>query len=240
MKERFWEIDFLRGLAIIKMLIFNYSFALYYLGIFVFEAGLMFQGWAAAVFVFLVGLSLTLSYSRVKDWSRGKIFFKFLKRGLMVFGWGLVITIITFILFPEAYIIFGVLHLIGVSIIMGQFFLKYRRLNFFLGLLIIFLGLYMQSFRVNFPWLLWLGFVPKSLYSFDYFPILPWFGYVLLGIFTGNTLYKNGKRTFKIKDLSSNIVIKPISFLGRKSLYIYLLHQPILILILLLLGFKLF
>ena len=60
-KERFWEIDLIRGIAIIKMVIFNWSFALMYLGIYVFKEGLMFSGSAAAVFIFLVGLSLTIS-----------------------------------------------------------------------------------------------------------------------------------------------------------------------------------
>ena len=239
-KERLWEIDLARGLAIIKMVIFNYSFALFYLGIYTFKEGLSFQGWAAAVFIFLAGLSLTISYSRIKDRKPREIFKKFFLRGVRVFGYGILITVITFILFPNVFIIFGVLHFIGVSIIIGQFFLKYRKLNLFLGLSIIILGFYLQNFTFDFPWLLWLGFVPKNFSTFDYFPILPWFGITLLGIFSGNILYKNGKRSFKIKDLSNNVITKFLGFLGRNSLAIYLIHQPLLIVLLLALGFKVF
>jgi len=239
-KQRFWEIDVLRGIAIIKMIIFNYSFALLYLGIYTFKEGLIFPGLAAGVFIFLVGLCLTISYSRVKKWKQKEIYKKFFSRGLKIFGYGILITVITFLTFPDAFVIFGILHFIGISIILGQFFLKFKKLNLFLGLIIIVLGIYLQNFRFDFSWFLFLGFIPKNLYAFDYFPILPWFGVTLLGIFFGNLLYKNGKRRFKIKDLSNLSIVKFLAFLGRKSLIIYLFHQPLLVLFLLILGFKVF
>ncbi len=71
----------------------------------------------------------------------------------------------------------------------------------------------------------------------DYFPILPWFGLVLVGIFLGNTLYRDYKRRFPIKDVSNHPISRAFIFLGRNSLIIYLLHQPILIAVLYLLGF---
>jgi uncharacterized membrane protein len=241
-RERFWEIDFLRGIAIILMIIFNYSFALSYLGIYNFNGGFLywiaFPRFIASMFIFISGLSLTLMYNQMK--SKKGVHKKFFSRGLKIFGYGILITIITFITFPQAFVIFGILHLIGISIIFGSFFLKFNRLNLFLGLLIIALGLYLQFFRFDFSWLLWLGFIPKNFFTFDYFPILPWFGVTLLGLFFGNLLYENGKRKFKIKDLTNSSLVKILSFLGRKSLTIYLLHQPLLILILLVLGFKIF
>jgi len=239
-KERFWEIDFVRGLAIIKMVIFNYSYALAYLGILFFREGLMFQGAAAAVFIFLVGLSLTISYSRVKHKESKHIYKKYFSRGLKVFGYGLLITLITFLTFPKATILFGVLHLIGISIILGQFFLRYNKLNFFLGILFVLLGFYLQSFTFDTPWFLWLGLMPENFVTFDYFPIFPWFGVTLLGIYFGNLFYENGKRQFRIKDMSNNSIIRFLTFLGRKSLFIYLAHQPVLIILLLILGFKIF
>ena len=235
-KQRFWEIDALRGFAIINMIIFNYSFALKYLGILDIDLGLNYAVAIASTFIFLSGISMTLSYNKSsKDFHK-----KFSLRGLKIFGWGLIITIITFLAFPEAFVIFGILHFIGISIILGQFFLKFKKINILLGLLIIFLGIYLQTFRFDFPWLLWLGFSPTYFYTFDYFPILPWFGVTLLGIFCGNWLYKKGKRSFKLKDLSDFSVVKLLTLLGRKSLFIYLVHQPLLIFILLLLGFRLF
>lgn len=239
-KERFWEIDFARGLAIIRMVIFNWSFALFYLKVYNFKEGMMFPGLAAPVFIFLAGLSLTISYNRIKNRKPKEIYKKFFLRGLKLFGIALLITVITYLTFPEAFIIFGIINLIAFSVMFGQFFLKYRRLNLFLGLLIIILGFYLQGFRFDFPYLLWLGFTPSNFFTFDYFPVLPWFGFALLGMYFGNTFYKNGKRSFKIKDFSNNLITRFLDFLGRNSLTIYLLHQPLLILILLILGFRLF
>lgn len=239
-KERFWEIDLSRGTAIILMIIFNYSFALNYLKIYILNAGLfywyIFPRLIGGSFIFISGLSLTLMYSQ----NQKEICKKFFSRGLKIFCYGILITIITFLTFPEAFIIFGILHFIGFSIIFGQFFLKFKKLNLFLGLIIIALGIYLQNFRFDFRWLLWLGFIPENFYTFDYFPVLPWFGVTLLGIFFGNLLYRNGKRNFKIIDISNFSIVKILSFLGRKSLIIYLIHQPLLVLILLILGFKLF
>lgn len=239
--ERLWEVDLLRGIAIILMIIFNWSFALSYLSIYTLNGGSLywyvFPRFIGGMFIFLAGLSLTLMYNQTNKKGVHK---KFFFRGLKIFGYGILIMIITFLTFPEDFVIFGILHFIGISIILGSFFLKYNKLNLVLGLLIIALGFYLQSFSFNFPFLLWLGFIPKNFFTFDYWPILPWFGVTLLGIFFGNFLYKNGKRNFKIKDLSRSPIIKFLSFLGRKSLTIYLLHQPILIIVLSLMSFKVF
>ncbi len=238
--KRFWEIDAIRGIALIRIVIFNWSFTLMYLGIYTFSLGMVFPGLGASIFIFLVGLSLTISYSRVKKKKPKEIHKKYFSRGLRVFGYGILISVITFLTFPKSFVIFGILQFIGVSIMLGQFFLKSKRLNLILGLLIIVMGCFLQNFSFDFPWLLWLGFSPQYLNTFDYFPILPWFGVTLLGIYFGNILYKNGKRRFKIKDVSNSSVVRFLTYLGRKSLFIYLVHQPILIFILLLLGFKVF
>ncbi len=238
--KRFWEIDFLRGFAIVNMIIYNYSFALSYLGISSLKLSLWYAIMIASTFIFISGLCLTISYSKVKNKSLREIRKKFFFKGLKIFFFGILITIITYLTFPEAFVIFGILHFIGISIILGQFFLNFRKLNFLLGVILIFIGIYLQQFRFDFYWLLWLGFIPKYFFTFDYFPPLPWFGLTLFGISFGNIFYKDGKRRFKIKDFSKNIIIKFLMFLGRNSLLIYLLHQPILIFILLLLGFKIF
>jgi uncharacterized membrane protein len=238
--NRLWEVDFSRGIAIILMIIFNYSFALKYLNIFTIADGLLywyiFPRFIGGMFIFIAGLSLTLMHRQNKEVAHKKFF----SRGLKIFGLGILITIITYLTFPQAFILFGILHFIGISIILGQFFLKFRKLNLLLGLLLIIIGFYLQSLNFDFKWLLWLGFTPNNFYTFDYWPILPWFGVTLLGIFLGNMLYREGKRNFKIKDLSNLSVVKFLSFLGRNSLTIYLLHQPLLIFVLMLLGFKIF
>jgi uncharacterized membrane protein len=178
----------------------------------------------------LVGISLTLSYGKVKDQlTKKEIQFKFLKRGLKIFGLGLFITLISFIVLREGFIIFGVLHCIGLSILFSYPFLKFQYTNLMLGLTFIILGLILKGFSFDFYWLFWLGFTPSTLYTIDYYPILPWLGVILIGIFIGKTLYLNNKRNYKIINLTNNSYVKLFTYLGKRSLIIYFIHQPILL-----------
>jgi uncharacterized membrane protein len=240
LNERFWEVDSFRGLAIIMMITYHLIFDLTFFGIFYFDinSGFLwvFARVTAFTFIFLMGVSLTLSSSRTQIKDEGLLFKKYLKRGLKIFSLGLVITIATWIFIPQEFIIFGVLHFIGISIILAYPFLKRKSLNLFLGISIIIVGIYLGNFTFDFSWLVWLGFIPNTLQTVDYFPLLPWFGVVLIGLFFGGILYKNYNRQFKIPDLSKKYFIKIFSFLGRNSLIIYLIHQPILIIALYLLG----
>lgn len=227
--KRFWEVDFFRGIAILFMLLFNWSFTLKFFDIFSISNSsfywYIFPRMIAASFIFIAGIALTLN---VKNR---------LKHGLTIFGLGLMITIVTWIFFPTYYIRFGILHLIGLSIILAIPLMKYTRLNLILGAAITLIGMILQNFTFDFSWLLWLGFTPANFVSFDYFPMIPWFGFMLLGIYFGKILYINGKRNFRIPDYSKTISVKIIDFLGRNSLIIYLLHQPLLLLILFFFGY---
>ncbi|MBR9682577.1 MAG: DUF1624 domain-containing protein [Candidatus Aenigmarchaeota archaeon] len=226
--KRFWEIDSLRGIAIVAMVISNFVTDLLFFDLY--KPGLLAGFWnlfayaTATTFILLVGISMTLSYSRTKNGA----WMKYIKRGLMIFSLGVLITLVTYMFMGPGYILFGVLHLIGLSVILSVPFLKLRNLNLWIGSALIFLGILMKTFTVDFPWLLWLGFIPKGFASVDYFPILPWFGVVLIGIYLGNMFYPKGKRLFKLNERKDSI-IKLLSYLGRNSLLIYLIHQPILI-----------
>jgi len=242
MRGRFYEIDALRGIAVVMMIIFHFLFDLDFFGVssFNLEKGfwLVFARITAVIFIFLVGLSLTISYSKAERLGKAS-FKKYLKRGLKIFGFGLIISLITFILFPKWVIIFGILHFIGLSIILAYPIVKQKGnknwLNLLLGIAVIVAGVFLSRLSFDFSYLLWLGLMPSELYTFDYFPLLPWFGVVLLGIFLGNLLYKD-KRLFKIPRLKSR-AIPFFCFLGRHSLFIYLLHQPVLSGLILLLKF---
>lgn len=231
--ERFWEIDFLRGIAIIMMIIFHILFDLVFFKIVKFNLysgpNLLFLYSIGILFLLLVGISLCLSYSRVKNiLSKRQIWLKFIKRGTMIFCLGLIITIITWFYLGRGFIIFGVLHCIGLSIIFSIPFLKYKFRNLFLGVIFIFIGIVLKTMVFNFYWFLWLGFVPSRFYTVDYFPILPWFGVILIGIFIGNILYTDYKRNYYIIDFSKNKIVKIFCFLGRYSLVIYFIHQPLI------------
>jgi uncharacterized membrane protein len=85
------------------------------------------------------------------------------------------------------------------------------------------------------PWLLPLGVVPENLPMPDYRPLIPWFGMVLLGLFVGNVLYGGGKRPAGVPRKAPTVA-RPLVPLGRNSLFIYLIHQPILVALLAALG----
>ncbi|MCX6816147.1 MAG: heparan-alpha-glucosaminide N-acetyltransferase [Candidatus Aenigmarchaeota archaeon] len=233
MQKRFWEIDALRGIAVILMVIFNYAFTLKYFH--VFEAGggelfwFYFPRAVAGVFIFLAGLSLAISYARRKD-ARYVV-----KRGLWIFLIGIAITLVTFFVVPQGTIYFGILHLIGLSIILSLLLIKFDRLILFAGALFIIVGNYITTLTVKTPYLLWLGLMPENFYTFDYFPLLPWFGLFLFGMYAGKLLYKNGKRIYRIKERNPFLCR-----IGGHSLVIYIIHQPILIAILYLFGYNLF
>jgi uncharacterized membrane protein len=191
----------------------------------------------AAVFIVLVGVSLTLSSSRArKGGASEKLYLRFFKRGLKIFSLGLVVTLTTYLLIGRGFIIFGVLHFIGVSIVLAYPFLRLRTFNLFAGAIFILLGVYLQGLTFNFPWLLWLGFVSDNFYTLDYFPILPWFGLVLIGIFLGNRFYQDGKRGFRLPNLSGFFIVDLFGTLGRNSLMVYLVHQPVIVVALFLVG----
>ena len=245
LKKRFWEVDSLRGLAIVMMVTFHFVFDLDYFGIYSFNISSgfwwLFARITAFIFIFLVGVSLSLSYSRTtllnNYGTEKKLFLKYLKRGLKIFSYGLIITIASWIFIREGFIVFGILHLIGLAIIFEYVFIKRTYTNLLLGIIFIAAGIYLTGFRFDFYSLLWLGFTPNNFYTVDYFPILPWLGVVSIGLFFGNMLYKNYIRQFKLPDLSNYRLIKASDFLGRHSLLIYFIHQPIIITLLYILGF---
>jgi len=243
LKKRFWEVDSIRGLAVLFMIGYHFIFDLTFFGVYnldIYALGpWLFARITACTFIFLMGLSLTLSSSRVElsgNYFPRNLFKKYFMRGIKIFSLGLLITLTTWIFIPQEFIIFGIFHFIGISIILAYPFIKRNYLNLILGIVIILTGIYLETFNFGFSWLMWLGFVPSTLQTVDYFPIFPWFGVVLLGIFFGRLLYKDYQRQYKLQDLSSNLLVRSFSFLGRNSLIIYLIHQPILILILYFFG----
>ncbi|MDK2897737.1 MAG: hypothetical protein PWP04_1857 [Candidatus Atribacteria bacterium] len=239
-KKRFWEIDFWRGIAVICMIIYHLAYNLTYFGPFNLTLyrgpWLYFQRLTASSFLFLVGLSLSITYDRDLKKETSFLFHKYLKRGLKIFSYGLLITLVTWLFMGELYVRFGILHCIGVSIILAYPFLAKRSINWIPGVIFIITGWILHYMEFPFSYLLWLGLKPHQFYTIDYFPLLPWFGIVLIGTTVGKLLYPSYKRAFSIPDYSHLFLIKGINFLGQHSLLIYLIHQPIILLILFLLG----
>ena len=237
-EQRFWEVDATRGVAIVMMVVYHLTYDLDTFGGYGIESTSGFWAWfadaTASAFLVLVGISLAISYSRAGA-GRG-LFGKYLRRGLRILAYGMALTVV-FLALGLGVVAFGILHLIGVSIILAYPLLKYRLANLFLGISIIAIGLYMRAQDVSSesPWLLPFGVVPENLFMPDYRPLLPWFGVVLLGLFAGNVVYGGGKRPADVPR-KAPLGARPLVPLGRNSLFIYLVHQPILIALLAALG----
>jgi len=229
--ERFPEIDFARGIAVVMMVVFHIAFDLYYLQIVAIPANSL--PWrvlamsTAGLFLFLVGVSLSISavYAR-KKLSRNEFILKYLKRGAGIFLIGIGITLVTWIILPGSFILFGILHLIGLAIALSPLYTGFSWQNLVAGSVIILLGPVVSAMR-GAGWLLWIGIQPPAFYSIDYTPVVPWLGVVLIGVFFGTLGYPSGIRIWNI--IVPEILEKTFGFLGRHSLAIYLVHQPIIL-----------
>jgi uncharacterized membrane protein len=236
---RFWEVDAARGVAILMMVVYHTAFDLDVLGGYAIDATsgnwALFADATAGLFLFLVGVSLAISRSRttLTGW---RLFEKYLARGLRILAYGMVLTGV-FLVLDMGVVAFGILHLIGVSIILAYPFLKLRWTNLLLGAIIFVAGQYLlaQNLVSENYWLLPFGVVPEGVMMPDYRPLLPWFGVVLIGLFFGNVIYADGRRPAGLpKEVP--VAAGPLLPLGRNSLFIYLIHQPIVIAVLALTG----
>lgn len=238
---RFWEIDFLRGIAVVMMVIFHTIFDLSYFCGYSIPTDSGFWFWfarvTAALFIMIAGVSFTISISRTSEKDR---FTKVLVRSLGMLGLSLFVTMVTYILFPSSAIYFGILHFITLSLLIAFPVFRLSWQNVILGMAILIIGIIMQGVTVDTPYLLWLGLKPHDFYTFDYVPIFPWFGIFLIGVAVGKILYAKGARTYALPDLSTNRFVSSLSFLGRNSLAIYFVHQPVILFLLILLGFHVY
>lgn len=225
---RYWEIDLLRGFAVLMMVGFHALYDLAFFsgpGVVDVRSGAMpsIAEATASIFLLLVGVSLAISTARAGGGLR------LLRRGIGIFSWGMAVTLSTFLVLEEGFVVFGILHLIGISVILSLPILHRPRAALLLGAAVIPAGLILRGQAIATLWLLPLGLVPVGFYSVDYFPLLPWFGVVLVGIFLGSLLYPGGERRLPLPEISPTSPARLICLLGRNSLPIYLLHQPVLI-----------
>jgi len=233
--SRYWEIDLVRGIAILMMVLFHTLFDINFFNVFpidIYSGFWRYFAYAtASLFLLIVGISLTISRARAASKTSGyQLALKFVIRGAGIFLLGLFVTLCTWLFLKEGFIVFGILHLIGVSIILSPLFFRFKRWNLVLGSLCIAIGFFIAT-RTGPVWLLPLGIHPATFWSVDYEPLFPWFGVVLIGMGLGEVLYPEGIRRFALPQIPE-IVVRPLAFMGRHSLIIYLVHQPLIILML--------
>ncbi len=240
--DRYIEIDAARGVAILMMILFHTVFDLSFFYAYPFNIATGFWRYfalsTASLFLLIVGVSLVISHAREEKRLAGDprrhigIAIKFLKRSMGIIACGLLVTFATWLYLGEGFVIFGILHLIGVSTILALFFFRFQKVNLLIGVVLIGVGILLAGAGVTGPfWLLWLGIPPAPFTSVDYTPLLPWFGVVLVGMGVGEQLYPGGKRSFAVPHLPAPI-FSLLAFLGRHSLLIYLLHQPVILILL--------
>ena len=217
LNQRLLGLDLFRGVAIILMMLFHLSFDLNHFRFIEIDIyGGMFWKYArwviVSMFLLAVGYSLYLAYNEKIIWE--KVF----KRLRTLTLYAVLISVVTYFIFPTSWIYFGVLHFILLASLLGLLFVRIPWIAL-LTSVIIFAG----SF---FGWLhtVWLyKFLQPLLmlprHAEDLVPLFPWFGCVLLGIFLAS---KN-----VIPQVPSIKVIQKIAFLGRHSLIIYMVHQPL-------------
>ena len=217
--NRIWEIDFLRGLALILMMLFHLLYDLCYfynINIPYWNSFWTLEGKLSAIlFMILAGISSTFSKNN-------------LKRGFRIFLIGMALSLGTYIFMPSEYIRFGILHMLGSGMII-YYFIRNLPLTFIfiLSLIIIFLGYIFNNIYLNTWLLIPFGITSLDFVSMDFYPLFPWFGVFLIGTIIGKTVYKE-KKSILQKPYRKNF----LSFLGRHSLIVYLIHQPIFLLIL--------
>jgi len=238
-KQRFGILDAIRGFSLISMILFHASWDLVYLYGFDWQwyreaPGYIWQQSICWVFIFLSGFCQPFGSRK-------------LKRALQVFGAGLLVTAVTLVVMPEARIVFGVLTLLGsCALICIPFEQSIKKVSPELGMTVC-TALFILTRNVNIGWLgfegfkfiklpeawysgllsAYIGFPPRSFFSADYFSLIPWLFLYMSGYYL-NLLLKNRELLDKLRFSGPKL----LEFLGRHSLLIYLLHQPLIYLIL--------
>lgn len=237
--SRYRGLDAVRGIALFNMIAYHAIWDLVYMynfnwdldhsvGAYIWQQGIC---WT---FIFLSGFCLPLGRHPIK-------------RGIIVFVCGAIIMVVTLVFMPpQNRIIFGVLTLIGSCMIfVGAFDKWLKKVSPILGMLINFV-FFCVTRNINKGWIgferlnlvkvpkifhsnmftIYIGLQEENFKSADYFSLFPWLFLFLSGYFLFHCLDKRGKLGIFEKS-----VFLPAEWLGRHSLVIYMLHQPVIYLL---------
>lgn len=234
--DRYGLLDVLRGITLISMILYHGAWDMVYI---------YGKGWAwyegDAAYVWQQSICWTFIFLSGFCWSMGK---KPLRRGLLIFCAGAIVTIVTLLVMPANRVVFGVLTLIGSCMLLMipiDRIVKGRpkTAGFFVSILLFVITRNINRGYLGFEGLrllklpeVWysnlattyLGFPSAWFYSTDYFSLFPWIFLFLSGYF----LYHIMERRNLLNTEPFYWTIKPLAFVGRNSLTIYMLHQPIL------------
>ena len=216
-------LDALRGLAIVGMVAYHFCFDLRWFGFARFDLEHA-PGWIAArsailgSFLLIAGASLSLA-ARRPDFQR-----RYVRQVATVGGAAPHVSIASYLAFPATFIWFGVLHAIAVALVLARPLLGRPALAAALGLAVVAAGLLGHAPAFDTPALGWIGFMTHKPATEDYVPLFPWAGLLLIGTALGTALARQPER---LAPLARGT--RALQALGRHSLAVYLVHQPVLV-----------
>jgi uncharacterized membrane protein len=245
--SRFAAVDMLRGLAMVWMTLFHFSFDLQHFGYlqanFYNDPFWTVQRMAiVSLFVFCAGLGQAIAVQQAQSWAR------FWRRWRQIALCALAVSIGSYFMFPQSYIYFGILHGMALMLILGRLLAGASSATpdagwrlWLLGVLALALPRLAAQAHALWPALdflnarlwNWLGLINHKPITEDYAPLFPWLGLMCLGLATGQWLLRHHAAALERASLALSrgvpgAPLRGLAFLGRWSLGYYMLHQPLL------------
>ncbi|KAA6204862.1 MAG: DUF1624 domain-containing protein [Candidatus Tokpelaia sp.] len=225
--RRLQKIDIARGIALIGMVIYHCSWDLSFFGYIsdqIPQSGvlLLLARSVAAAFLFLAGFSLFLAQNAG---FRPKAFFR---RFTVILLCAALVSSTTWVFMPQDFIYFGILHAVACAALVGLLFLH---TPLWLNCAVIALCFSLPHIGLDLPYpaLWWLGLSRAAAPSFDYVPFFPWFAWALAGQSLAAFMARRARLHILQDGIRPITLSRFLQFLGRHSLVIYLVHQPLLI-----------
>lgn len=228
MIRRWRALDAARGLAVVAMVAFHLIWDLAHFGYIKHSIPWstpvkMFGHSIAFAFLFIAGVSLVLAHRDHVDWRA------FWRRFGVIAGAAALVSLGTWLVFPAAFVFFGILHCIAAASLLSVLFLRapwpvaMAAGAFFFAAPLVFAS---PVFNAN--WLQWLGLGTTEPLTQDWRPLFPWAGAMLLGVGAARMLIQSAQEAAQEAPQVHAPGEKTLAFLGRHSLLIYLIHQPLL------------
>ena len=218
-------VDTLRGIAICAMIAYHFSFDLNWFGVFRadFNRDALWLSLRASIvtaFLLLVGVSLVLAQrARIST-------HRYWRRIALIAACALLVTVGSYFIFPRTFITFGILHCIAVASILTWPLVRFPVVALLAGIVVIVVGTQVQLAMFDAPGLNWVGLMTHKPATEDYVPLFPWVGVVCVGIAAGAWL---DAREFRPMQGIALRAPAWLNWLGRHSLVVYMVHQPLLI-----------